>query len=347
MTKSESNANLYLEVATSEIEEYLSQIDESRKIINRKLKSLSRAKREDTKNRLTDEIAKATEKYDEALNKFIESGPKTNRTLKQTIDNNTRLKNFDSEKIDYRNARYAWKRNIEQTALLRKNGDISVYDTTGSWGDSLAKTLFNKAGGLRQQSGLSGLLANVGYQKSGVGLALGLGKFGQIVEYAGKCVKKFAEESVAAYGEIQSIKTNLGIVYSSQSQADSTFNQIAEYSVKSPFGVQTVSEYAVLLKQSGIYASDLMDTLKQIGDVAGGNQQKFANIANSFSQIEANGKATTRQLRQFATAGIPIYKELTKAYEQINGKTVSIDQVRKLTESGKITADVIEKAFLI
>lgn len=150
---------------------------------------------------------------------------------------------------------------------------------------------------------------------------------------------QFSKESVQAYGELQSIKTNLGIVYSSQAEANQTFNEIAEYSVKSPFGVQTVSEYAVLLKQSGIYASDLMDTLKQIGDIAGGNQQKFANIANAFSQIEANGKATTRQLRQFATAGIPIYKELSK---ELN---VGVEQIRKMTEEGKISSAVIEKIF--
>lgn len=226
------------------------------------------------------------------------------------------------------------------------NGDLSdEYSTTGFFRDSWRKTNFNRATGLRQQQGIVGFAANLGYASSGVGLALLLGNLAKGLKKAGDAALEFAKQSTEAYGEIQSIKTNLGIVYGSQAQADSTFNEIAQYSVKSPFGVQTVSEYAVLLKQSGIYASDLMNTLKQIGDVAGGNQQKFANIANSFSQIEANGKATTRQLRQFATAGIPIYKELMKAYEQVNGKTISIDQVRKLTESGKITADIIEKAF--
>lgn len=244
----------------------------------------------------------------------------------------------------YAAAKYALFRNKNQQIEFQEDNPYA-FSTSGLLKESFLKTFFNKSVGYRQQQGLTGFTANLGYSMSGTALSVGLGAFAAGLKKASEAVGQFVKESVAAYGELQSIKTNLGIVYGSQAEADQTFGEIAQYSVKSPFGVQTVSEYAVLLKQSGIYASDLMDTLKQIGDVAGGNQQKFANIANSFSQIEANGKATTRQLRQFATAGIPIYKELTKAYKEITGDNVGVEQIRKLTEEGKISAQIIEKAF--
>ena len=308
-------------------------------------------KSEEEKIDLYRESKSITETYNEKLKELLDALSSVNketessikeekakdRTAKEKHDNNT-----DSYygKKNYNYWKYAWKRDSQQQKDFEESGEMpSNFSTTGNWRDSMAKTLFNKSVGYRQRQGLVGLLSNVGYAKSGVGLSLKLGTLATAVTKAGKAVLQFAQESTVAYGEIQSIKTNLGIVSGSQAEADQTFSEIAAYSVKSPFGVQTVSEFAVLLKQSGVYASDLMDTLKQIGDLAGGNQEKFGNIANAFSQIEANGKATTRQLRQFATAGIPVYRELSKELG------VGIEQIRKMTEQGEISSQVIEKIF--
>jgi len=232
--------------------------------------------------------------------------------------------------------RYALVRDKEQKEEWRREFH---YNTTGNLKDSFTKTIYNQSVGMRQRRGLEGFLSNIGYNNSGTLQSIAFGAIGKGITDLGSAIIQLGKDSIQAYSEIQTIRTNLGIVYGSQSEADQTFEQIANYSVKSPFGVKTVSEFAVLLKQSGVYASDLMDTMKQIGDVAGGNQQKFGNIANAFAQIEANGKATTRQLRQFATAGIPIYKELADYL----GITVS--EVRNRTSKSMISAQDIEAVF--
>ena len=152
-------------------------------------------------------------------------------------------------------------------------------------------------------------------------------------------IRQYGKEAVQAFAEVETIKTNLGVVYGSQTLADSTFGDISQYAVKSPFGVAQMSEFAVLLKQSGTESVDLLDTLKMIGDVAGGNQEKFQRIANNYAQIVAAGKATSLDLRQFANAGLPIYKEIR---EELG---VSQQEVRAMTQEGKITADVMEKVF--
>lgn len=294
---------------------------------------------EQDRAKLIEKLKEESEGYNDIVNKLSSGMKELNDSSRETV---SKLNLYKQN--PYLSAKYALRRTDQQQEEFREDNPFA-FSTTGNMRESFLKTFFNKSVGFRQQQGLTGFLANLGYNKSGTLLSVELGILGKAVKDAGRAMIQFSKESVQAYGELQSIKTNLGIVYGSQSEADQTFNEIAQYSVKSPFGVQTVSEYAVLLKQSGIYASDLMDTLKQIGDVAGGNQQKFANIANAFSQIEANGKATTRQLRQFATAGIPIYKELTKAYKEITGDNVGIEQIRKLTEEGKISAQIIERTF--
>ena len=142
-----------------------------------------------------------------------------------------------------------------------------------------------------------------------------------------------------AFAEIDSIKTQLGVVFSNQTQADTMFGQISQYAVKSPFGVQQTSELAVLLKQSGVYASDLMDTLKMLGDTASGNMEKMKRIANNYAQIVSIGKASMLDMRQFAYAGIPIFEAVSKELG------VSQEELRKLISDGKVTSDIIEKVF--
>lgn len=166
----------------------------------------------------------------------------------------------------------------------------------------------------------------------GAGIALTLEKL-----Y--KWAVQYGKEAMRAFGEIETLKTNLNVVYGSQSLANQTFNEISSYAVKSPFGVQQMTEFAILLKQSGVESVDLMNTLKQIGDVAGGNQEKFQRIANNYAQIIAANKATALDLRQFANAGLPIYQEIRKELG------VSQKEVRDMTREGLIGAETIQKVF--
>lgn len=155
----------------------------------------------------------------------------------------------------------------------------------------------------------------------------------------GKELVSLSKNALRAFGDIESIKVNLGVVYGNQSEANQMFSELSEYARKSPFGVQTVSEFALLLKQSGVYSNELLDTLKMIGDVSGGNQEKMKRIANNYAQIVAMGKANSIDLRQFANAGIPIYEMLRDELK------INQAGVRQQAAAGEITSDVIEKVF--
>lgn len=163
--------------------------------------------------------------------------------------------------------------------------------------------------------------------------------FASVLSTAAKAVTDFSKAAVSAYAEIESIKTNLSVVYATDTQANSAFKELSQYAVKSPFGVQQTSELAILLKQSGVYATDLMDTLKMLGDTAGGNMEKMKRIANNYAQIVSIGKASMLDMRQFAYAGIPIFEAVSK---ELN---VSQQELRKLISDGKVTADIVEKVF--
>ena len=159
------------------------------------------------------------------------------------------------------------------------------------------------------------------------------------ISHLGKAVIDLSTSAVEASAQIEMLKTNMGVVFGSQTQATRAFNDVAQYAIKSPFGIEQTTEMAILLKQSGVYASDLMDTLRMIGDTAGGNAEKMMRIANNYAQIVSIGKASMLDMRQFAYAGIPIFEAVSK---ELN---VSQSQLRKMISEGKVTSDIIEKVF--
>ncbi len=165
-----------------------------------------------------------------------------------------------------------------------------------------------------------------------VPVAIGLTKLTKSIYNLGKTVMQ-------AYGEIEAVRTNLGVIYGSKSEAGGVFNEIADYAVRSPFSVSSTAEYATLLKQSGVFAKDLMDTLKMIGDVTGGNEEKMRRVANNYAQIQAATRATARDLREFAMAGIPIYQQIADTLG------ISVAEVKQLGQEGRISADIIQKTF--
>lgn len=170
------------------------------------------------------------------------------------------------------------------------------------------------------------------------GAAVGLG-LAKALKTAASAALNFAKVSAEAYQDIERTQTSMEVVYGNRTQMRDEFANIAEYATKSPFGVQDTADFAVLLKQSGAYSTEVLSTLKMIGDTAGGNSEKMKRIANNYAQILSVGKASMLDMRQFAYAGIPIFKELSKE--------LKIDQttLRRKISDGEVTAEVIERVF--
>lgn len=255
-----------------------------------------------------------------------------NRTLEHA---RIAIKNFyDEAGIDRE------KRNPLMESLKRfEDNSISRRNLTGyasRFAHNMIKdTMFGHIGGKRIDDGNGNKIWSGGVNVGGSAVTIMAATLNKIYKWA----VQYGKESIRAFGEIESIKTNLSVVYGNESLANNTFGEISQYAVKSPFGVQQMTEFAILLKQSGVESVELMKTLKQIGDVAGGNQEKFQRIANNYAQIIAANRATSLDLRQFANAGLPIYKEIRKELG------VSQKEVREMTREGLVGADVIKRVF--
>ena len=169
---------------------------------------------------------------------------------------------------------------------------------------------------------------------------------------ASQIYNQMIKPSLEAAREVESLRTSLGVVTGSSVTTDNLFSQLKDYSLISPFGIKQTTEMGIFLKQSGIFNSELMDKLKRLGDISGGNEEKLSRIANNYAQIVANDRATALDLRQFANAGIPIFAEIKNFlnedsfYKEKFGKSqFSTKDIKALTTKGEISADIIEKVI--
>lgn len=160
-------------------------------------------------------------------------------------------------------------------------------------------------------------------------------------------VKTFKDRLIESASNLERLTAQLSVVSGSQTSAYETFQMIKGYAFNSPYTTTETTQIAVLLKQSGVLQSNLDKTIRMLGDLGMGSQERLTRISNNYSQILAAGRANSKDLREFANAGIPIYNALLDYFKTDPDTNVgnTTEAVRKLAEEGKVTSNVITKVF--
>lgn len=198
---------------------------------------------------------------------------------------------------------------------------------------------FDKLSNKDRNKVFAGLVNNKGAKKVMGGIGMG-GVFLSAAAGVGKLTEaavKLGTEAVKAYEGVQQLQTQLGVVFGSNIQSDKMFQDIEAYAKKSPFGVETMTQQAVLLKQSGVYASELMDTMKRIGDLSSGNNEKMKSVSQVYARVMSSQTVTARDMRQLSTAGVPSYSALADAMGVDRG------QIRSKLQAGQVSATDFQK----
>lgn len=125
----------------------------------------------------------------------------------------------------------------------------------------------------------------------------------------------------------------------SAAQAESLLKNLQEFAAVTPFQFNELVDASKRMIAFGFSTEEVIPKLRMVGDVAAGLSQPVGDMIYLFGQVKTQNKAMTQDLNQFASRGIPIFEEVAKAMN------VPTNQVRKLAEEGKITYDVINKAF--
>nr|WP_319512245.1 tape measure protein [uncultured Draconibacterium sp.] len=150
---------------------------------------------------------------------------------------------------------------------------------------------------------------------------------------------QYSNAIIQIRGEFQQLGIAFETMLGSKAQADKLMAETVTFAQKTPFTLTDVASNIKQLMAMGIATEDVMDTMKALGDVAAGVSVPISRIAVNYGQVATLGKLQSRELKDFAMAGIPLVDELAKNL----GKTKN--EIQDLISAGRVGFPEVEKAF--
>lgn len=154
-------------------------------------------------------------------------------------------------------------------------------------------------------------------------------------------VKKLAN----VRGEFELQQRSLQAILQNKSQADQIFNKTVQLAVKSPFKIKELVSYTKQLAAYRIESSKLYDTTKRLADVSAGLGVDMGRIILAYGQVKAAAYLRGTEVRQFTEAGINLYGELQRYFEEAKGEAYTTAQIVDMISKRKVTFEDIENIF--
>ena len=114
---------------------------------------------------------------------------------------------------------------------------------------------------------------------------------------------------------------------------------IIELGAKTPMTAHQLSKAAQLLLSFGESAENIIPDLKLLGDITGGEVNRFNQLSLAFAQVGANGRLMGQDLLQMVNAGFNPLQIIS----QKTGK--SMGELRKEMEEGRISFQMVAQAM--
>ena len=176
------------------------------------------------------------------------------------------------------------------------------------------------------------------------GAALGVG----IAASMGAIKAAFAalEGTLAGFGKAinlaadwQQMEVSFNTLIGNSKLAKGFLEDLKDFAATTPFSISGLGDASKTLLAFGQSSSEVIPTLKMLGDVAMGNEEKLQSLARAFGKVQSQGRLTGEELNMMIDAGFNPLKEIS----EMTGKSIS--ELRKDMEKGAISADMVTEAF--
>lgn len=151
---------------------------------------------------------------------------------------------------------------------------------------------------------------------------------------AGAAVAGLAKVGIEYNAQIEAYTMGLTTLLGSAEEAQKAIENIKQDAARTPFDVASLVQANQLLIGAGVSASDARKTIIALGDAVsatGGGSAELARMAANLQQIKNVGQATAIDIKQFANAGINIYKVMADylgtTTEQVKNVSIGYDDL--------------------
>lgn len=169
------------------------------------------------------------------------------------------------------------------------------------------------------------------------------------IAFGTAAVVAFGQKMVQAGAQVEDALTGLTTLLKDKAEAQQVINNTMEDATKTPFAFEGLLAANKALISAGVGAKDARtDVLNLANAIAatGGGDDELQRMVVNLQQIKNVGKATAMDIKQFAFAGVNIYKVLAEAtnqpIEKVKDMEVSYDMLtlalQKASQEGGIYA---------
>lgn len=238
------------------------------------------------------------------------------------IDSNASKAQREFESLDVTTSKY------NQTLKNTQNTANSSKSVLSSYGNQL-KANKTSASGLNGALGtLGGSLGSLGTLASGAAAGFALLK-----------LKDYGQYALQTAGSFEQLAISFRVMTGSAQTGQELTDAIIELGAQTPMTAQQLSKAAQLLLSFGESAENIIPDLKLLGDITGGEVNRFNQLSLAFAQVGANGKLMGQDLLQMVNAGFNPLQIMS----QTTGK--SMGQLRKEMEDGRVTFQMVRQAM--
>jgi len=148
------------------------------------------------------------------------------------------------------------------------------------------------------------------------------------------------QEGIHIAAEVEKNAAAFGVMLQSKQKGLKLEQEIIKFGAETPLQALGIQQAAKMLLQFGAVTEDtVIPTLRILGDVTGGDQQRLMQMSLAFGQASATGRLMGQDLNQMINAGFNPLSEMART----SGKT--IEELKDEMEKGRITIDRVKDAF--
>lgn len=146
-------------------------------------------------------------------------------------------------------------------------------------------------------------------------------------------------ETIKVGMKMQTLNLQMEAFTGGANQAKRAMSEFARIAENSPLDVLQVAEAGKVMMAFGVSASEATEATERLAIVSAATGGDMNLLARNMGQIQAQGRAYTRDLTQFAIQGIPIWQEMSK----VTGKSVA--ELKSMARDGEIGMQTVSQAL--
>lgn len=155
-----------------------------------------------------------------------------------------------------------------------------------------------------------------------------------------RTLSDIGKNAIQTAGEFEQLQTSFKVMAGGAEAGEQLTNSLIDLASHTPMTTQGLARATRTLLSFGESSENVIEDLKLLGNISGGEEQRFQSLALAFAQVGSTGRLMGQDLLQMVNQGfnpLQIISEKT-------GKSMAT--LKKEMEEGKISFDMVKQAMV-